>query len=249
MNRLLEIGFQPVGHWLLDENSLLLELVRHTSHKNILYAFVSDGEVKYVGKTTRTLAARLAGYRTPSSTQATNLRNHHRIKASLASGAAVEILALPDNGQLRYGQFHLNLAAGLEDDIIRVVAPEWNGSVPEPEPATADAGDEDQRELPTVVGSFTFTLQPTYFGRGFFNVGAASQHYLGSDGETIELYLDEEAKPVLGTINRRANRNAAPRIMGGASLRGWFHAVAQPNETIRVDVFSPTEIRLAREPA
>jgi hypothetical protein len=45
----------------------------------------------------------------------------------LAAGAAVDIYALPDNGLLHYGRFHVNLAAGLEDDLIRVIDPPWNG--------------------------------------------------------------------------------------------------------------------------
>jgi hypothetical protein len=38
----------------------------------------------------------------------------------------VEIYALPDNGLLRYGGFHVNLAAGLEDSIVRDLNPPWN---------------------------------------------------------------------------------------------------------------------------
>ena len=62
MNRLLEIGFEPAGHWLLEGSSLRYELIRHSSQANILYAFICDGEVMYVGKTVR-----MANYRGPSS--------------------------------------------------------------------------------------------------------------------------------------------------------------------------------------
>ena len=55
--------------------------------------------------------------------QSINARNHKNIRALLERGSAVEILALPDNGLLHYGQFHLNLAAALEDDLIRVIDP------------------------------------------------------------------------------------------------------------------------------
>ncbi|MDQ3521522.1 MAG: GIY-YIG nuclease family protein [Gemmatimonadota bacterium] len=121
MNRLLEIGVQPAGHWLLEGNQLTFELARHSAQKNILYAFVCDGEVKYVGKTTRTLATRMAGYKRRGKTQTTNINNHRRIREFLAGGVAVEIFALADNGLLHYGRFHLNLAAALEDDIIGTI--------------------------------------------------------------------------------------------------------------------------------
>lgn len=252
MNRLLDIGFEPAGHWILENGKLRYELVRHSSQKNILYAFICDGQVQYVGKTTRALAVRMAGYKTPGRTQTTNINNHQRIKQLLAEGVAVEIFALPDIGLLHYGQFHLNLAAALEDDIIRVIDPEWNGgmsegsvSVPAYPPTVPEIEQEQELEaLTPSVGTFSFVLQPTYYRTGFFNVDVSSQKFLGADGETIELFLGKSTNPVLGTINRRANTNGTPRIMGGTALRDWFNSNASVSATISVEVLSPTAIRL-----
>lgn len=246
MNRLLEIGFQPAGHWLLEGNQLTFELARHSAQKNILYAFVCDGEVKYVGKTTRTLATRMAGYKRPGKTQTTNINNHRRIRKFLAGGVTVEIFALPDNGLLHYGRFHLNLAAALEDDIIRTINPEWNGGRTEPVSEPPEPTAPEDSPMPPAVGSFAFTLHATDFRSGFFNVGVSSQGYLGADGETVELLLGGESRPVLGTINRRANINATPRVMGGTALRDWFQANASVGDSIGVEVSSPTSVRLTR---
>ncbi len=46
---------------------------------------------------------------------------------AIQKDVSVEILVLPDNGLMHYGKFHLNLAAGLEDSMIRDIAPRWNG--------------------------------------------------------------------------------------------------------------------------
>jgi len=192
----------------------------------------------------------MAGYKTPGKTQTTNINNHQRIKQLLAEGVSVEIFALPDSGLLHYGQFHLNLAAALEDDIIRVVDPEWNGGLSESTASryaclTADPEtDQDFEAMNLSVGTFTFVLQPTYYRRGFFNVGVSSQKFLGGDGETIQLFLGKNPKPALGTINRRANTNGTPRIMGGTALRDWFNSNASELTTISVEVLSPTAIRL-----
>lgn len=244
MNRLLEIGFEPAGHWLVENDKLKFELTRNSTQKNILYAFVCDGQVKYVGKTICALSVRMSGYKNPGQTQTTNINNHRRIKELLFSGVAVEIFALPDSGLLHYGAFHLNLAAALEDDIIRVIDPEWNGGTAEgvsslPAPIAADS----EPESPPIQ-TFAFILQPTYYGQGFFNVSVTSEKCLGSDGETIELFLGNESQPILGTINRRATKNGTPRIMGGTGLRNWFNANAAVMGNIAVDVFSPTSIRL-----
>jgi hypothetical protein len=247
VNRLLEIGFEPAGHWVLENGTLSFELVRHSSQRNVLYAFVCDGQVKYVGKTVRSLATRMAGYKSPGPTQSTNIRNHARIMQVLAAGAAVEILVLPDNGLLHYGQFHVNLAAGLEDDIIGVLNPEWNGGAPE---EISKSSTEEAAAVPNSArgtfssGTFSFVLQPTYYRTGFFNVGVSSQKFFGADGETIELFLGSSQHPILGTINRRANPNGTPRIMGGAGLRDWFNANAAIAGEIIVEVLSPTAIRL-----
>lgn len=247
MHRLIEIGFQQAGHWQLVEGRLVVELTRLATEKNILYAFICDGEVKYVGKTVSTLATRLAGYRNPAPSQTTNVRNNQRIRAVLASDGTVDIYALPDNGLLHYGAFHLNLAAGLEDDLIRVLNPEWNGGRAEPVVAT-----EKQAEPPVplevamdgVKESFAVVLHPTYFNSGFFNVRVGDGALLGGDGETIEIYVYTRSRPILGTINRTANLNGTPRIMGGTTLRSWFQDNAAVNDTIKVDVLSPTAIQL-----
>ena len=245
MNRLLDIGFEPVGHWLLSEDKLIFVLTRHSTQTNILYAFVCDGEVMYVGKTVQTLVKRMSGYRTPGKTQTTNIGNHRRIVELIRSGSAIEILALPDSGLMHYGPFHLNLAAALEDDIIRKLDPKWNGGKAEQvAPLNLVEPEPDTESLPAFTETFAFVLQPTYFRSGFFNIGVAAQKYLGADCETIELFLGSANTPVLGMINRRANTNGTPRIMGGAKLRDWFQSQAHEMDAVAVQVLSPTAIRL-----
>ncbi len=246
MNRLLEIGFEPAGHWMLENGKLRFELTRHSTQTNILYAFVCDGIVMYVGKTIRKLETRMSGYKTPGKTQTTNINNNQRITEVLTRGSAIEILALPDNGLLHYGGFHLNLAAALEDDIIRKLDPMWNGGITEKIQDMLPVEDEEQiSEVPVAfTETFRFILHPTYLRSGFFNVRVSDQKYLGADGEKIEIFLGNARQPVLGTINRRANPNGTPRIMGGTALRDWFKAQAREMEAIAIQVFSPTSIRL-----
>jgi hypothetical protein len=124
---LKEIGFTPAGCWKLCDNALDFELGNHGTDNNVLYAFVVDDEVMYVGKTVLPLRARMAGYKTPGPTQSTNQKNNAKIREVLAQGQIVKILVLPDNGLVRFGSFHVNLAAGLEDSLIHELMPSWNG--------------------------------------------------------------------------------------------------------------------------
>ena len=243
MNRLLAIGFEPAGHWLLDGEELKFSLSRHASQRNILYAFVSDGEVNYVGKTVRTPHARMGGYKRPAPSQTTNVRNKARIIARLRSGAAVDILALPDNGLFHYGQFHLNLAAGLEDSIIRLLNPEWNGSSGMLEPAAAES--PLPRSWPAErAASFPLIVHPTYFARGFFNVGVDHAAEFGDDAQEIEIFCGASPQPIVGLINRTASRNRTPRIMGGVGLRDWFQHGLREMQEVTVTVLSRNAIRL-----
>ncbi len=127
LNRLTSMGFIRVDNWKLIESNPAFELNQHASAHNVLYAFVVDGRLQYIGKTVVPLRKRMAGYKTPGKSQLTNVRNNENIRASLTQGTLVDIFALPDNGLLYYGGFHVNLAAGLEDSLVRDMSPPWNG--------------------------------------------------------------------------------------------------------------------------
>lgn len=135
------MGFAGTGCWSCAEGTLSAALESSLSGAtNFLYAFTVGEQVKYIGKSVRSLRERMQGYRTPSATQLTNVRNKRSILGELSTGGMVEIYVLPDNGLLRYGGFHINLAAGLEDALIRELRPPWNGgrrsdgAAPESEP-------------------------------------------------------------------------------------------------------------------
>jgi hypothetical protein len=165
---------------------------------------------------------------------------------------------------MRYGAFHLNLAAaGLEDNIIAELAPEWNfNAIRLPEGVTGvweisgkalrapyEPLAETQEEAPSggaapaAVETFEFQLQPTYWTRGFFNGGVASSALLGADGDTIEIFFGDEDDPILGTINRSANANSSPRVLGGPALRNRFQTLPEMSVMV-VEVRSPSSIHI-----
>jgi len=72
------------------------------------------------------LKRRLYGYERPGPSQSTNIKGNKLIKEALLALRSVEIYALPDNGLLYYGGFHVNLAACLEDALVATLKPAWN---------------------------------------------------------------------------------------------------------------------------
>jgi hypothetical protein len=124
LQRLEEIGFKRCGQWTLTEaDDIKVTLDASAQSTNALYAFVSITSVLYVGKTTQQLRKRLYGYQNPRKTQTTNVRGHKAIYTALSEGTPVEVFVLPDHGLLKFGGFHLNLAAGLEDSLINDLRP------------------------------------------------------------------------------------------------------------------------------
>jgi hypothetical protein len=249
MHRLYEIGFQPVGQWALDSDNLRLELNALVEHQNVLYAFISGDTVKYVGKTTQTLQRRMMGYQRPNESQRTNCRNRQSILELLKQGQPVEILAMPDSGLLNYGAFHLNLAAGLEDSIIKTLNPEWNGGrtstlIEAPEEANPpDQSKEAKLESQTVASadSFQLTIHETYYRTGFFNVPIAWSNVLAGDKADVMIYCGPEKLAVEAKINRTANINGTPRVMGGVPLKEWFHK-GEPMRVVTVRILNPNTI-------
>ncbi len=126
LQKLIEIGFVKVGKWSYTQSAIKFSLTACAESPNVLYCFVSDSEVLYLGKTVKPLKQRLYGYQKPGPTQSTNISGNRKIYGLIADGKEVNIYALPDNGLLHFGCFHINLAAGLEDSIVQTLHPIWN---------------------------------------------------------------------------------------------------------------------------
>jgi hypothetical protein len=126
VQRLEDMGFRKCGEWRLEASRLTCILTEHAAAQNVLYAFISEGVVLYVGKTVRSLKERMYGYQNPGPTQSTNIKGNTLILEKLGVGKSIEVHALPDHGLLYYGGFHVNLAAGLEDSLVATLKPIWN---------------------------------------------------------------------------------------------------------------------------
>lgn len=247
MNRILSIGFTYAGSWSMSGNGIQLELNHYSTSKNILYAFISDGQVRYIGKTTQPLTKRLYGYQNPGATQSTNIKNNRNISQTLSSGGTVDIFVLPDNGLLHYGGFHVNLAAGLEDSLIEALNPDWNGGKPESSETAGEEGSPKPDLLPpesSEIAQFQLVLGEAYFNQGFINVPVKLSSLLGPHGAELEIFLGTSEQPLLGYINRTATGNGTPRLMGGAQQKAWIQSHFQKGEKILVQILGLYAIRI-----
>jgi len=255
MNRLLNMGFINVGHWTLTNDNLKYNLISNQTTKNILYSFVSNGEIKYVGKTTTELNRRMYGYQNPSPSQSTNLRVNERIKELLKKDKPVDIFIHVDNGLLRYGDLKINLAAGLEDSLIYDLNPKWNFSGKNRLEEDIESNNEDSiiinnnRDMESqTIKTFEIILGKTYYRQGFFNVSQKFSDSFGADKAIIEILLGNDNKDsIQGNINRTANPNGTPRIMGRKGLTDWIQNNFKENDLLKVDILTNVSIKLNKK--
>ena len=127
VTKLMRVGFEAVGEWYLEDGDVKYRLSKYDKTRKILYAFVSNGQVLYIGKSVRALSQRLNGYMKPGPTQSTNIKNHRNIQDVLRQGKEVKIFVFaPAEDEIVYRGIPLNLAAGLEDSLIAEIQPLWN---------------------------------------------------------------------------------------------------------------------------
>jgi hypothetical protein len=123
---LFDLGFCEAGTWKLAGKNINADISSHATVRDFLYAFTSGTQILYIGKSTNTFAQRMAQYEQPGPTQKTNIRNNRDIKQLLLAGERVGIMVFIEPEPIYFRGYRVNLAAGLEDELIRRFRPKWN---------------------------------------------------------------------------------------------------------------------------
>jgi len=258
LTRLQEIGFELAGEWLLEDGEPRIEVRRYPAAANVLYAFVSDGELLYIGRSGRALGLRMQGYEQGGPARSVRARNRERIVAMLMLDQQVALYAMPDPGSMLYGSFRVNLAAGLQHSLIEALDPPWNknaGSLlegadasPLQAPArrrrraTDTESDSEVGNNTTQRPSYRFLVGYMYMDKGFFNVPVRYSRLFGKDREKIKILCGREKSTIHGHIDRSSNTNASPRIIGGGALKHWFEEHAGLNNPVDIDILAPNAV-------
>lgn len=262
-DRLYEIGFQVLGEWVQEGDGLSYQLIPDDANARArlkagaaLYAFVCEESVLYVGKTSMTIAQRFGGYKKPGNRQSTNIKCNNGILDCIKRNKCVEILTMSGVSQLRWGEFELNIAAGLEDSLIAEFQPPWNGRsgkvVSESETIEREALHLDESPVSTPgverVGKriFRIKLGETYYNDGFFNPGVEVSSLLGRDRETMLIRLGEDdLRGIETVINRTANPSTgSPRLYGRKQTAKWFQKHYKLGDVVEAIIVGPNEIVL-----
>ncbi|MBX0332990.1 hypothetical protein K3G39_07045 [Pontibacter sp. HSC-14F20] len=88
-------------------------------------------------------------------------------------------------------------------------------------------------------------LGDTYYNQNFFNVSIEFTDLFAGHRDPITIQLgDNPNDTIQGHINRTANQNGAPRIMGGVQMNDWIQANFNQSEIMTVQVLNPQSIVL-----
>lgn len=260
LERLQEIGFELAGEWLLEDDGPAIEVRRYGAAANVLYAFASDSELLYVGRSGRALALRMGGYALGGPPRSARARNRERIIGMLMLDQQVALYAMPDPGAMLYGSFRVNLAAGLQHSLIDALDPPWNktaasmvdttdatplnmlSAAARKHRRTTDDEDDSPVEVATERPGYRFLVGYIYMNKGFFNVPVRYSRLFGKDREKIKILCGHEKSTIHGHIDRACNTNAAPRIIGGGALKNWFEEHAGLNNPVDIDILAPNAV-------
>ncbi len=119
------LGFGLVGEWASLNGQVTYVLTRDADRSGLLFAFIQDGNVLYLERSSRTLAHRMNAILTARGEEAVKKLNGY-VRNMVTRGKNVQIWALRDPGTLSYGGYRLSLAAGLEPTLQEEIRPMWN---------------------------------------------------------------------------------------------------------------------------
>lgn len=121
-----KIGFQYAGKWFLPDNSnkISFELINDVQLvEDVLYAFISNDIVKYVGITEKTLKARMINYKSGheenNSSGSTNKKVNQEIKRLLLKKIEVLIYCLKGFAPCDFFGYRISLSTGIEKSLIQ----------------------------------------------------------------------------------------------------------------------------------
>jgi len=125
------LNFDLVG--VFDHDSVSEDRIRYVEfnreflqEEGRIYAFVISGQVKYIGKTVRTLKQRLSGYLTPGPSQTTNIRINALIRDAATKFGFVEIYSYLPVMNVSLGDLEFGVLSSLEEALVKEINPDWN---------------------------------------------------------------------------------------------------------------------------
>lgn len=246
--RFSEIGFTKVGEWQLAEK-LAFELNQDAACKTeVLYAFVCDTNVLYVGKTNNTLRERMGNYKAGKEEGkggSTNKTIRKNIMDHLLNGQQVNIYLLADV-EIDYKGHKVSISSGLEPALIKLLDPDtrWNARH-----TVKNHKSDKQDELVKIHSgllqliknelqddhSFFCTVGTEYFNKGIFAFNSNFNTSLLPEGRGVKVKFRLQDNEILyeGTYTYSGGRRF---VSNKFVLNEWYQKNFKPKDKIKISV-------------
>jgi len=234
--QLIDLNFTVIGFWKKSNEGLSYEVLdnKHNEFEidNSLYVFFDkeNDKILYVGKTTQTLKKRFYGY-IRGNGQSTNSKIHNKLVKE--RNGKILILSLTDNLPFNWGIYNINLAAGLEDSIIEIENPLWNGKCSETE-INEEFSIENSSKI--IDKFFIVSLSKTYFEIGSINVPLRKSDLLGEHEAIITIELSKDNKQITTQINRNAVKNRSVRINPNREIKEYYNKFYKLGDKVKITI-------------
>lgn len=280
MQKIIDLGFTKAAEFHLNNGALECAIHRYADASRCLYVLIECpgdktldedlNQIFYIGHTRRTFQRRMDDYKKGFKKQKQNHRVKDSISSRLSAGARVESWIWIDALSLQVRDLRVDVAAGLEYDLINYYRahnqkhnhlPLLNvaGNVP------METIEIDAEEIPApaighppesaIAGRFfRITLGKTYWEYPVFNIPVEHQELFGESNDQIR--IDFVSNNVLvrsleESINRKANLNGTPRIYihgsDGQWYREWLHQHFSMEEEVAVEIIARNHIRFVAQ--
>ena len=232
--QLIDLNFSVIGFWKKSNEGLSYEVLdnKHNEFEidNSLYVFFDkeNDRILYVGKTTQTLKKRFYGY-IRGNGQSTNSKIHNKLVKERSG--KILILSLNDVLPFNWGIYNINLAAGLEDSMIEIENPLWNGKCSETE-INEESSIENHSKI--IDKFFIVTLSKTYFEIGSINVPLKKSDLLGKHDDIITIELSKDNKQIKTQINRNAVKNRSVRINQNKEIKEYYNKFYNMGDKVKI---------------
>ena len=232
--QLIDLNFSVIGFWKTSNEGLSYEVLdnKHNEFEidNSLYVFFDkeNDRILNVGKTTQTLKKRFYGY-IRGNGQSTNSKIHNKLVKERSE--KILILSLNDVLPFNWGIYNINLAAGLEDSMIEIENPLWNGKCSETE-INEESSIENHSKI--IDKFFIVTLSKTYFEIGSINVPLKKSDLLGKHDDIITIELSKDNKQITTQINRNAVKNRSVRINQNKEIKEYYNKFYNMGDKVKI---------------
>ena len=163
--------------------------------------------------------------------QSTNSKIHKKLVKERSG--KILILSLNDVLPFNWGIYNINLAAGLEDSIIEIENPLWNGKCSETE-INEESSIENHSKI--IDKFFIVSLSKTYFEIGSINVPLRKSDLLGEHKDIITIGLSKDNKHITTQINRNAVKNRSVRINPNKEIKEYYNKFYKIGDKVKITI-------------